>query len=108
MMLYRSLPQLKKRFAQRRSGKEIGWGDKGFISHKKSNRAWLPVPCSRASGAVMHIAAFSGKPERAISRRTDIKITAPAHKPAQYLMCVIWPQLLLSGYLIPLNKEFGL
>lgn len=58
------LPQLKKRFAQETQWYEIGWGDKGFYQSQEITTALTLQAMFWSSGAVMHIVAFSGKPER--------------------------------------------
>ncbi|WP_232533606.1 TIGR02117 family protein [Salmonella enterica] len=58
------LPQLKKRFAQETQWYEIGWGDKGFYQSQEITTALTLQAMFWSSGAVMHIVAFSGQPER--------------------------------------------
>lgn len=58
------LPQLKKRFAQETQWYEIGWGDKGFYQSQEITIALTLQAMFWSSGAVMHIVAFSGQPER--------------------------------------------
>ncbi|VDZ81677.1 membrane protein [Salmonella bongori] len=55
---------LKKRFAQEAQWYEIGWGDKGFYQSQEITTALTLQAMFWSSGAVMHIVAFSGKPER--------------------------------------------
>lgn len=53
-----------KRFAQETQWYEIGWGDKGFYQSQEITTALTLQAMFWSSGAVMHIVAFSGKPER--------------------------------------------
>lgn len=60
------LPQLKTRFAQAK-WYEIGWGDKGFYQSEEITTKLTLQAMFWSSGAVMHVVAFSGRPERYFS-----------------------------------------
>lgn len=57
------LPQLKTRFTPQQ-WYEIGWGDKGFYQAQEITTKLTLQAMFWSSGAVVHIVAFSGQPER--------------------------------------------
>lgn len=101
------LPQLKKRFAQETQWYEIGWGDKGFYQSQEITTALTLRAMFWSSGAVMHIVAFSGKPERYFAG-SEIKSLLLHTNQRNSLMRYLGRSFARDeeGNLIPLNKEF--
>ncbi|SUH19748.1 membrane protein [Salmonella enterica subsp. enterica] len=64
MMLIPFCHSLKNGSLRRRQWYEIGWGDKGFYQSQEITTALTLQAMFWSSGAVMHIVAFSGQPER--------------------------------------------